>query len=265
LGLTIRTRFFGGGRLAATLAAAAALVAADTAAAPPVDPTAATCLTSEGKTACGFHCMASFGEVRCAQRPDGICFIGAGTVTCWDPPPIVRTALPLRPARPQCVASAGQVACGFECIVNYDRVACAQTPLGACKANEGRLVCWDPPGQVIAAQGARTPLVTCISNYGKVACGYGCIATFGVVRCAKTPGGFCRAERDQVFCWDPPLTSTNFAFDPASEQACMASTSGSACGYFCLATSRESRCASSRDEVCRAADGKVECVDSSRQ
>jgi hypothetical protein len=175
----------------------------------------------------------------------------------------VRAALPFR-ARPQCVASAGQVACGYECIVNYDRVQCAQTPLGACKANEGRLVCWDPPGQIIAANGARTPLATCISNYGKVACGYACVANFGMVRCAKTPGGFCRAERDQVFCWDPPLTSLAFAFDPASEHACMASTSGSACGYSCLATSRESRCASARDEVCRAADGKIECLDASR-
>jgi len=247
-------------RLASLVSGLAALIATDSTA---TTENGVTCMTSEGKTACGYHCIASYGEVRCAQRPEGICVAGSGTVTCWDPPPIVRLTFPFRAPRPQCIASAGQVACGYGCIANYDRVACAQTPFGACKANEGRLVCSDPPGPIIGIEGVRTPPVTCISNYGKVACGYACVANFGVAKCAKTPSGFCRAERDQVFCWDAPLPSMGFAFDVASEQGCMTSTSGSACGYACLATARESRCASSRDQVCRATDGKVECLESS--
>jgi hypothetical protein len=93
-----------------------------------------------------------------------------------------------------------------------------------------------------------------------VGCGYNCVANYGQVRCAKTPDGFCRAERDTVFCWDPPITSAGFAIDAASERACLASTSGASCGYACLATSRASACATSRDDVCRAADGLIQCL-----
>ncbi|HKQ67683.1 MAG TPA: hypothetical protein VJT73_00015 [Polyangiaceae bacterium] len=225
---------------------------------------ASSCVTSEGQTACGFHCLVSSGLVRCAQTPQGTCVAGAGTVACWDPPPILRSVLGDRAPRPQCVVSSGQVACGYSCISNYDRVQCAQTPFGACKANEGRLVCWDPPIQLIATYRERTRPAVCASNYGKVACGYGCVANYGVVRCAKTPEGTCHAERDQVFCWDPPLPSAGLAFDASAEQACLASTSGPSCGYSCLATSRESRCASSREHVCRVANGGVECIDASQ-
>jgi hypothetical protein len=225
--------------------------------------TGSTCLTSEGKTACGYHCTASSSQVQCSQTPQGICIVGTGTVACWDPPPVLRGVYPVKFPRPQCVVSGGQIACGYQCIANYDRVQCAQTPFGSCKANEGRLVCWDPPVQVIAAEGEHTRPATCISNYGKVACGYSCVANFGVVRCAKTPQGFCRSERDQVICWDPPLTSA-VALDQSSERACFASTSGLSCGYACLATAQASRCATSREQVCREKDGDVECLDSSQ-
>jgi hypothetical protein len=173
----------------AALVVAAVVMSTDAALATPAE-TEATCLASGGKTACGYHCLASFGEVRCAQRPDGMCIAGVGTVACWDAPPLLRAIFVDRLPRPQCVASAGQVACGYQCVINYDRVLCAETPFGACKANEGRLVCWDPPGPIIASLGDRTPRATCVSNYGKVACGYDCIANFGMVRCAKTPRDF---------------------------------------------------------------------------
>ena len=218
------------------------------------------CLTSEGRTACGFHCLASSGEVRCSQTANGVCVAGAGTVACWDPPPLLRSVFFLeRIPRAHCVISAGQIACGYQCVANYDRVQCAQTPFGACKANEGQLVCWDPPVQVISTYLEATRPAVCVSNYGKVACGYGCVANYGVVRCAKTPEGFCRAERDLVFCWDPPFASIGLVFDATSEQGCLGSTSGSSCGYACLATAHQSRCAVSRDQVCRAKDGDVEC------
>src|SRR5438876_1239670 len=54
------------------------------------DASAAECLTSSGKTACGFHCVASDGQVRCAQTPEGICSTASGVVACWDPPAVLR-------------------------------------------------------------------------------------------------------------------------------------------------------------------------------
>jgi hypothetical protein len=243
------------------VAAVIVLVAPDTLRGNTAD-LAPTCLTSEGKTACGHHCMSGFGQVRCAQTPEGLCSAGSGTVACWDPPPLLKAVYPIRVPRPQCLASAGQIACGYHCLSNYDRVLCAQTPFGACGANEGHLVCWDPPGQILASQVERARAPTCMANYGDVACGYGCVANYGVVRCAKTPSGFCRAEHDQVFCWDPPLVASfGFAFDPASEMGCLSSSGGSSCGYACLATARASQCAKQRDQVCRAKDDGVECFD----
>src|SRR5690349_3520715 len=61
------------------------------------------CLHSEGKTACGYNCKASDSQVRCAQTPQGICTVGSGIVACWDPPPLVKTALGRQAPRPTCV------------------------------------------------------------------------------------------------------------------------------------------------------------------
>ncbi len=66
---------------------------------------AATCLTSEGKTACGYHCLASSGQVQCSLTPQGICIAAPGTVACWDPPPLLRGLFAGRVPRPQCVTS----------------------------------------------------------------------------------------------------------------------------------------------------------------
>ena len=44
------------------------------------DASAADCLTSEGKTACGFHCVSGEGQVRCAQTPEGVCSVASGVV-----------------------------------------------------------------------------------------------------------------------------------------------------------------------------------------
>jgi len=88
--------------LASLVGGLTAFIATDSTATPTEN--AVTCLTSEGKTACGYNCLASYGEVRCAQRPEGICVAGSGTVTCWDPPPIVRLTFPFRAPRPHCRA-----------------------------------------------------------------------------------------------------------------------------------------------------------------
>jgi len=56
------------------------------------DASASDCLTSGGKTACGFHCVSGEGQVRCAQTPTGVCSVSSGVVACWDPPAVLRRA-----------------------------------------------------------------------------------------------------------------------------------------------------------------------------
>lgn len=45
-----------------------------------------TCKAEYGKLACGYTCRSGYGDVQCTQTPEGICTVGNGTVTCWDPP-----------------------------------------------------------------------------------------------------------------------------------------------------------------------------------
>ena len=47
------------------------------------------------------------------------------------------------------------------------------------------------------------PKAECTSNYGQVACGYNCVANYGVVRCAEWPGGVCQANYGKVVCGPP--------------------------------------------------------------
>ena len=237
--------------LAVAALAAIATHSADLRAAP-------DCLTSSGKTACGYHCKASEGQSRCAQSPEGVCTIGSGMVICWDPPPLLRKIVEDVPA-PTCVTSGGQTACGYGCISNYDRVQCAQTPFGACLANEGKLVCWDPPATVLLARKDKTPSASCIANYGDVACGYHCIANNGQVRCVDTPQGICRSERDSLLCWDPPLETAAAAFNPGSELACIDAPAGRACGFRCLVTRKRSACGTGRDDTCRVEGEEIVC------
>jgi hypothetical protein len=37
------------------------------------------------------------------------------------------------------------------------------------------------------------PPAECKSAYGQTECGYGCVAAYGEVKCAKTPEGRCQA------------------------------------------------------------------------
>ncbi|HVU01676.1 MAG TPA: hypothetical protein VHE30_07990 [Polyangiaceae bacterium] len=217
------------------------------------------CLTSSGKTACGYHCLASDGDVRCSQSPDGVCSATSGVVTCWDPPPLLRRMLGSRLPKPSCESISGQTACGYACQTNSDHVACAQTPFGACGATDGKLVCWDPPGAVVATLRAGTPLAECITNSGKIACGYHCQAYDGVVRCAQTPQGTCSVEQSHLVCWDPPVDSSAPPYEPESELACLDGADGRTCGYRCLATKLHSACGTKRDQTCRTVGDGIAC------
>jgi hypothetical protein len=219
------------------------------------------CLHSYGKTACGYGCKASDRQVRCAQTPQGVCSAGSGILACWDPPPLVRSILGRSAPRPSCVTSSGQTACGYHCITNYDQVQCAQTPFGACRANEGKVACWDPPAAVLASHRSSTPKAVCEIGFGKVNCGYHCVANHGVVRCAETPDGTCRAERDTVFCWDPPLDATGAVWSAASELACIHAGTDRSCGFRCLAIPNQGRCGASRADSCRVKEENIVCVE----
>jgi len=215
---------------------------------------AVECLTSSGRTACGFHCISAESQVRCAQTPDGVCSTSSGVVACWDPPAMLRRALESVP-RPSCVTNGGQTACGYHCVVAYDQAQCAQTPYGACAGNGGRLVCWDPPADLVLARRDATPTATCLLANDRVACGYHCLAFQGTLRCAQTPDGVCRREGGAVECWDPPIDAPAVAYDPAAERACLAGSEGRVCGFRCLATARSTGCGDARRDVCRV-DGE---------
>lgn len=233
-----------------TALAAGALVAGDL--------RAADCLTSAGQTACGFHCVASYGHVRCSQTPEGVCSTISDIVACWDPPPVLRRVDP-KVAAPSCLTSHGQTACGYDCVSGYDRVLCAQTPYGACLADEGNVVCWDPPAAVIAARGDKTRKAACVARSGKVACGYHCAVGDGEVRCGDSPEGTCRRQAGALVCWDPPLETTGAVVDPASELSCIDAGGGRKCGYRCLATISRSACGGTRADYCQVKGEEIVC------
>ena len=222
---------------------------------------AVDCLTSGGRTACGFNCLAAEGQVLCAQTAEGVCSSSSGVVACWDPPALLRRVYPRIPT-PSCVTNYGQTACGYHCIANSDQAQCAQTPFGACRANGGHLVCWDPPAEVIAARREATPVAGCIASNDRVVCGYHCDAYQGSMECSQTPDGACHRERGIVVCWDPPLDTAAVPYDPAGERACIGASDGRSCGFRCLATARASGCGTDRRDACRydAESQRVVCA-----
>jgi hypothetical protein len=145
------------------------------------DASAAECLTSSGKTACGFHCVAANGDVRCSQTPEGVCSTGSGVVVCWDPPPVLRRVFGERVPAASCVTTLYQTACGYSCETSNDRAQCAQTPFGECQVSDGRS-CWDHPPR--ARQTAAHSVAECISSSRSVAdtAAWPVTACFGVRR-----------------------------------------------------------------------------------
>lgn len=155
----------------------------------------AECKNAFGRTACGYNCTAASGQLKCSQTPAGVCNARMGQVTCWDPPPWA-SALG---AQAQCVQQGGNNVCGYHCVKQYGRAACAQTPNGICRAERGQLMCWDPPAPAMGAL-PTAQQATCKSAYGKTECGYHCTAAYGVVKCAQTPQGACQAAYGKVTC-----------------------------------------------------------------
>jgi hypothetical protein len=163
-----------------------------------------SCLSANGKTACGYLCRASVTDVRCASTPYGTCGVFGGEVYCFDPPLAAVHHPPDEGLRPECKAVSGEVACGFRCLIAKGKVACAQTPYGECREHFGDLKCWDPPESSIHEHGAELARPTCLTASTAFACGYDCKSSRAEVRCARTPRGRCVKDDFQLACMDPP-------------------------------------------------------------
>lgn len=169
-----------------------------------VQQPAPRCISSQGRTVCGFQCRSSGTDAACAQTPYGVCQSFGGRVYCWDPSRTVIHHPASGGSRPECKESRGQVACGYNCRISNGEVACNSTPYGVCSVHFGRLVCWDPPESVIHEYGSGTPQPRCVNASEAVACGYDCKTARAEVRCASTPRGVCRVDNGQFTCFDPP-------------------------------------------------------------
>jgi hypothetical protein len=187
------------------------------ASAPPAPPV--KCLTAHGQTACGYDCRASFSEVRCASTPYGTCALFNDRVYCFDPSAAAIHHPPDEGLRPECKSIAGEVACGFNCVIARGKVACAQTPYGVCREHFGELKCWDPSEATIHEWGSSIPRPTCLTASTAIACGYDCKADRSEVKCAATPRGRCE-RHDTVFeCFDPPtLTQCSHTEPPDPDE-----------------------------------------------
>ncbi|TVQ92074.1 MAG: hypothetical protein EA397_07810 [Deltaproteobacteria bacterium] len=104
----------------------------------------ATCRAAYGDVACGYNCVAGFGEVACAAAPWGACVAGYGGVSCSATRKAVVDAELLGSSIPQatCVQGFGQRACGWNCVASRGTVTCADSPWDTCAIDlQGRAHC----------------------------------------------------------------------------------------------------------------------------
>ena len=108
------------------------------------------CRSEYGQTVCGYHCVAAYGQVKCAATPAGVCHAAYGQITCFDPPAATHPYYggPWSPASTwppaECKSEYGVTVCGYHCVAAYGQVKCATTPYGQCRAAQGEIVCFDP-------------------------------------------------------------------------------------------------------------------------
>ena len=177
-----------------------------------------SCLRTDGKTACGFGCLAAHGRVACARTAPGVCAATGDGVVCWDPPPAVRAHYGDRTPRPRCITRAGHTECGYHCQAHDDDVACAGTPDGICRATGRGVTCWDPPPTSYFCDDERPPpRPSCVVLDDEVACGYACQVRNGQMACAQTPDGVCTVADGGIICMDPDAPAS--CADPAAASA----------------------------------------------
>ncbi len=174
----------------------------------PLAPPIPECRTSDGKSACGFHCKSGLGNAKCAQTPEGFCMTIDTHVVCWDPPEAVRQHPPKTPIAPTCRSKYREIVCGYTCETSPTKIACTSTPYGACLSKFDSVKCWDPSERVIHLNAPNLPNARCMASLTEIACGYDCKSSYQQVACAQTPGGRCLVDSGKVGCWDPPLPSS---------------------------------------------------------
>lgn len=172
---------------------------------PAREPERMQCVEDDERRVCGYRCLKDQGDMRCTATPQGACGSALGVVRCWDPPAIYLAYAGAAAPAARCVTNFGKVACGYHCAEHDGSVACASTPAGRCIGNYGKVLCFDPPlGLWVSLQG-NIPQAACVDQFGLLACGYGCVAQYGQVRCAQTPQGTCTVKNQVIQCFDPPV------------------------------------------------------------
>jgi hypothetical protein len=111
---------------------------------------------------------------------------------------------------------------------------------------------------------AEPPSAECKSAYGVTTCGYGCVAAYGEVKCAKTPAGRCQAAYGEITCWDPDGPELHRRHFRAPGATCHSAYGETVCGYSCTEGYGQVKCARTSAGVCTAAYGKITCWDPPR-
>jgi hypothetical protein len=220
-----------------------------------------TCINVYGRRLCGFDCKSPDAiNAACAQTPAGVCFVNMGRVSCFDPPVWLSVALGEAPPKPTCVAMGSAWACGYHCVSDRGRVACAQTPAGVCQAHPDGILCADPPPEVYGVFGKDTPAMTCITRGARAACGYQCVDSAGLLACNQTPFGTCDVSQGVPVCSDPDkhVICANGKSTPKPE--CVAVGGRVACGYNCV-TFGGAACAKTPGGSCDTQSGAPICFD----
>jgi hypothetical protein len=220
------------------------------------------CLNVYGRRVCGFHCKSADGvNAACAQTAAGVCVTNAGRVFCFDPPVWLSIALGGPPPAPTCVAMGSSVACGYNCVSERGRVACAQTPAGACQSQpDENIVCADPPPEVYGVFGAKTPAMKCITRGLVAACGYKCVDSGGAIGCTRTPFGVCDTTLVAPTCIDPDEHVICAGGKNTPPPTCVTMNGQLACGYQCV-TFGGIACAKTPRGSCDTQSGTPVCFD----
>ena len=169
-------------------------------------------------------------------------------------------------AAPTCVTRGSQVACGYQCTSNLDRLQCAQTPEGLCASTPNMVTCWDPPPDVrVLLQSRRddVPQPTCITSLGRAACGFHCVRSGNQVACANSPMGACATRFGVVRCFNP-APEVRWAMENEGRlqtASCERTLDNVVCGYHCVATADDIRCAVTPWGMCERHFDRLACWD----
>ncbi|MCA2982005.1 MAG: hypothetical protein INH41_15880 [Myxococcaceae bacterium] len=192
------------------------------------------CINVYGRRLCGYDCKSADAiSGACAETPAGRCIANNGRVHCFDPPVWLPVALEGPPPKPQCVVMGDAVACGYNCVSDRGRVACARTPAGACEALPDRIVCADPPPEVYGVFGKDTPPMSCVSRGWVGVCGYHCVDAAGALGCTQTPFGVCDLSLMRPVCRDPDQHVICAYGEETPRPTCATLGDRVACGYNC--------------------------------